>query len=332
MKVVQIMRKPNGTAFSMEHLFGDIRSELPAGVCVEAYTNPYSSRGLWRRVLGMARVMWHQGDVNHVTGDVHFLGIFLRRSKTVLTIHDCVTLERLSGFKYKVFKFFWYWLPAKRAAAITVISESTKGELLRHLGSASWPITVIPDFVSPDFEFSKKPFNGDCPVILQIGTKSNKNVERVAAALQGLRCRMVVIGKLMPSQRVALEENKIDYENHFGISRESLVAHYQDCDIVMFASLYEGFGLPILEGQAVGRPVITSNLYSMPEVGGDGACYVDPFNVSAIRSALNRIIDCADFRERLITSGLKNVENYRLSNVASQYAELYEKVYLGVNA
>ena len=100
----------------------------------------------------------------------------------------------------------------------------------------------------------------------------------------------------------------------------------------MFASLYEGFGLPILEGQAVGRPVITSNLYSMPEVGGDGACYVDPCNVSAIRSALNSIIDCADFRERLITSGLKNVENYRLSNVASQYAELYGKVYLGAKS
>ena len=332
MKVVQIMRKPTETVFSIEHIFESIRSELSFDICIKTYINPYSSRGLWRRVLAMARVMLYQEDVNHITGDVHFLGIFLRRRKTVLTIHDCVTLERLNGFKYNVFKFFWYWLPAKRAVAITVISESTKRELLRHLGSGSWPITVIPDFVSPDFEFSKKPFNGDCPVILQIGTKSNKNVERVAAALQGLRCRMVVIGKLMPSQKVALEENKIDYENHFGISRESLVAHYQDCDIVMFASLYEGFGLPILEGQAVGRPVITSNLYSMPEVGGDGACYVDPCNVSAIRSALNSIIDCADFRAKLITSGLKNVENYRLSNVASQYAELYEKVYRGAKS
>ena len=228
-----------------------------------------------------------------------------------------------------MFRFFWYWLPAKRSAAITVISKSTKKELLRHLGRGNWPITVIPDFVSPDFKFSQKPFNAACPIILQVGTTANKNIERVAAALKGLICKMVIVGKLMPSQLAALEQNKIDYENHFGISREAVIDHYHSCDIVMFASLYEGFGLPILEGQAVGRPVITSNLYSMPEVGGDGACYVDPFNVSDIRSALNRIIDCADFREKLIASGLKNVESYRLSNVASQYAELYEQVYLG---
>ena len=100
----------------------------------------------------------------------------------------------------------------------------------------------------------------------------------------------------------------------------------------MFASLYEGFGLPILEGQAVRRPVITSNLYSMPEVWADGACYVDPLNVSDIRNKVKRILDDADFREQLITSGLKNVENYRLSNVVRQYAELYEQVYLGANA
>ncbi len=332
MKVVQIMRKPNGIVFSIEQLFEDIREGLPDDIDVETYVNPLSSQGLWRRLAGMIRVIWHQGDVNHVTGDVHFLNMLLQRNKTILTIHDCVTLERLEGIRYQIFRFFWYWLPAKRSAAITVISESTKKELLRHLGGGTWPITVIPDFVSPDFDFSHKPFNSTCPIILQVGTTANKNIEKVSVALKGLKCKLVIVGKLMPSQRSALEENKIDYENHFGISRESLVAHYQNCDIVMFASLYEGFGLPILEGQAVGRPVITSNVYSMPEVGGDGACYVDPFNASDIRSALHRIIDCADFRGRLITCGLKNVENYRLSNVARQYAELYERVYYGANA
>jgi glycosyltransferase involved in cell wall biosynthesis len=331
MKVVQIMRKPDGIVFSIEQLFEDVRKALTDDIDVEAYVNPYSSQGLWRRLAGMIRVIWHQGDVNHITGDIHFLGIFLRRSKTILTIHDCVTQERLRGFKYQAFRFLWYWLPAKRAAAITVISKSTKKELLRHLGSGNWPISVIPDFVSPDFEFSHKSFNAACPIILQVGTTANKNIERVAVALKDLSCKMVIIGKLMPSQEAALEANKIDYENHFGISRELLVDHYKNCDIVMFASLYEGFGLPILEGQAVGRPVITSNLYSMPEVGGEGACFVDPFNVSDIRSALNQIIDSADFRGKLITAGLKNVENYRLSNVASQYAELYEQVYIGAD-
>lgn len=327
MKVVQIMRKPNGIVFSIEQLFEDIRRELPDDIDVETYVNPYSSQGLWRRLAGMIMVIWHQGDVNHITGDVHFLSIFLRRSKTILTIHDCVTLERLSGFKYQVFRFFWYWLPAKRSAAITVISKSTKKELLRHLGRGNWPITVIPDFVSPDFKFSQKPFNAACPIILQVGTTANKNIERVAAALKGLICKMVIVGKLMPSQIAALEENKIDYEAHFGISRESLVGHYQDCDIVMFASLYEGFGLPILEGQTMGRPVITSNLYSMPEVAGAGAAFVDPYSSDEITTAVERIISESDYRKELIERGHENVKNYSLNSVALRYTDIYRDVY-----
>lgn len=327
MKVVQIMRKPNGTAFSMEQLFEDIRKDLPKDIVVEAYTTPYPSYGIWRRLTGMCLAMFHQGDVNHITGDVHFLNILLRRSKTILTIHDCVTLERLTGIKYQIFRFFWYWLPAKRSAVITVISGSTKTDLLTHLGKGDWPITVVPDFVSPEFEFSEKIFNHACPVILQVGTKSNKNIERVAAALKGVVCKLVIIGKLIPAQISALEENDIDYENQFSIPRETLVEHYHNCDIVMFASLYEGFGLPILEAQATGRPVITSKLYSMPEVGGDGACYVDPYNVSDIRRVVERLISDDGFRVNLITAGLINVKKFQLTRVAEQYAELYRRVY-----
>ncbi len=331
MKIVQFMRKPNDTTFSIERLFEDIRGSLPKDFALETYISPYPSRGIWRRIVAMIGAMRHQGDVNHITGDVHFLNILLRRNKTILTVHDCVTLERLAGIKYQVFRFFWYWLPAKRSAVITVISESTKDELLRHLGKGDWRITVVPDFVSPEFKFSEKKFNHACPIILQIGTKSNKNIGRVAAALKGVSCKLVIIGKLIPAQVSALEENSIDYENHFAIPREMLVDHYRNCDIVMFASLYEGFGLPILEAQATGRPVITSNLYSMPEVGGDGASYVDPYNVDDIRRVVARLISDMDFREKLITKGLRNVDKFQLASIAGQYAELYRRVYSGGN-
>ena len=328
MKVVQIMRKPNGVAFSIEQLFEDVRKELPENIAIETYTNPYRSCGVWRRLAAMVRAVWHQGDINHITGDVHFLSIFLRRRKTILTVHDCVTLERLTGIKYQVFRFFWYWLPAKRSAAITVISESTKKELLRHLGRGDWRITIVPDPVSCEFKFSEKVFNHSCPVILQVGTKSNKNLERVAAALKGVSCKLVIIGKLAPSQVVALKENEIDFDNQFSISREALIEHYRTCDIVMFASLYEGFGLPILEAQAIGRPVITSNLYSMPEVGGEnGACYVDPYQIDDIRRAVDKLTIDTDCRERLVTTGLSNVEKYQAASIASQYADLYRNIY-----
>ena len=326
------MRKPDDLAFSLERVFEDVRRELPPDIHVDVYINPYASRGIWRRLLGALRAACHQSQVNHITGDVHFLNILMRKNRTVSTIHDCITLERLSGLRYTLFRFFWYWLPARKSAAITVISESTKRELLKHLGTGNWPITVIPNPVSPEFSYTPKAFDSKFPTILQVGTTTNKNLERVAAALNGLQCKIVIIGKLLPEQLAALHKNNIVYENYFGITQADLINHYRKCDIVMFASLYEGFGLPILEAQATGRPVITSNCYSMPEVGGDGACCVNPYSTSGIRQAVQKIVRDADYRERIVRAGQRNVEKYQSSNVARQYAELYRRVHSGMGA
>ena len=74
------------------------------------------------------------------------------------------------------------------------------------------------------------------------------------------------------------------------LSDAEVVRAYQECDLVLFASTYEGFGLPIVEAQAVGRPVITSDILSMPEVAGGAARLVDPFSVPAIRGAVLELI------------------------------------------
>lgn len=300
---------------------------MPEDIDVEVYVNPYASKGFLPRVAGLLRASLNQGDVNHIVGDVHFLNILMRKRATVLTIHDCVTLERLTGFRYWILWFFWYWLPAKRSTVITVISGSTKKELERHLGPGDWAIKVIPCPVSEGFTCSPKEIERDYPRILQVGTTANKNIERVAGALQGMPCKLVIIGELATSQLVALESNGIDYENHVGIPKESVVDEYRKSDIVMFVSIYEGFGLPILEAQAVGRPVITSNLYSMPEVGGKGAYYVDPYDISSIREAVESLLQSRSLRVQLINDGFENVCKYQASNVAERYAELYRQVY-----
>ncbi len=329
MKVVNFMRKPDGLAFSVERVFEDIRRELPADIEVDVYVNPYASRGIWRRLLGTLRATWYQSQVNHITGDVHFLNILMRKDRTILTIHDCVTLERLSGLRYMLYRFFWYWLPAHRSAAITAVSECTKQELLKHLGTGNWPITVVPNPVSSEFSYTPKVFNSEFPTILQVGTTTNKNLERVAAALQGIHCKLVIVGKLLPEQMAALHKNKIDYENYFGVSRAALIEHYRHCDIVMFASLYEGFGLPILEAQATGRPVITSNLYSMPDVAGEAAILVDPYNVNEIRNAAQKLITDKDFRETLVEKGIANAKKYKPHSIAMKYAKIYNEVHFG---
>ena len=325
-QVTHFQRKPPLGFFSVERLFEDVRSALPPDIFVRLHRNRYQSAGFWQRMIDVVRAARHQGQVNHVTGDVHYLTYLLDRRGTVLTILDCVTQERLRGIKRWIFWLFWYWLPEKRCAVITVISESTKQQLLRHLHCDPGKIRVIHCPVSDEFKPSPKAFNRACPRILQVGTTDNKNIPRVAEALEGLPCCLVIIGPLSDLQKRALSQHRIHHENHVGLSRDELLEQYRQADLVMFASLYEGFGLPIVEANAVGRPVITSQLYSMPEVGGDAAFYVNPFDVCNIRAAVEMLISDSRLVDKLISNGFRNAQRFDRLYIASQYADIYKEV------
>ena len=95
---------------------------------------------------------------------------------------------------------------------------------------------------------------------------------------------------------------------------------------MVFVSLAEGFGLPILEAQAIGRPVVTSDLSPMRDVAGGAACLVDPRNVDSIRAGIRRVIKDSNYREGLVELGLRNVVQYQPQVVASRYARLYEHI------
>ena len=325
MKVVYFQRKA-GRFFSVERVFADVRTALPGDIAVEVRRSRFESQGFWRRAYNVIEAARHQGDVNHVTGDVHFLTYFMDRRRTVLTVLDCVTLKRLSGLGYWAFWVLWYWLPVRRCHSVTVISESTKQELLRYLECDPARVHVIHCPVSDGFQPDRREFNSSRPRLLQVGTTQNKNIERVAEALRGLPCTLVVVGALSESQRTALEGCAIDYENPAGLSDEELREQYRQADMLVFASTYEGFGLPIVEANAVGRPVVTSNLYSMPEVAGDAACLVDPYDVASIRASILRVIQDGAYRSQLIDAGFQNVERFRPAAIAAQYAELYRRV------
>jgi glycosyltransferase involved in cell wall biosynthesis len=105
-----------------------------------------------------------------------------------------------------------------------------------------------------------------------------------------------------------------------------MVDAYERADLVIFVSLAEGFGMPIIEAQAVGRPVIVSNLSPMKEVAGEGALAVDPFDIEAIRSAIRTVIEDGQLRHRMIAAGLENVKRFNAEVVAGQYAQLYRSI------
>lgn len=328
MRVKLIQRRAFDGQFSIEGIFSRLAARLEEmGVLAEQVVVPHYSKRLIPRFRNWLFVKNQHADIVHVTGDIHYVVIGSTRRSTVVTVHDCHPLERLTGVRRFLLKLFWYRLPTAHAGAVTVISEETKQQLLIHLPNLDLSkVHVIPDSVSSTFRPKGKTFNSDCPRILQIGTKSNKNVERLIAALHGVRCKLVLVGKLPASIEAALDQFHVDFESLSNLTEAEIVSQYQRCDLVTLVSTYEGFGMPIVEAQFVERPVVTSNCSSMPEVAGNGACLVDPFSVDSIREGIEKVILDADYRDSLIERGRINRERFCEETIAQQYIAVYQSV------
>lgn len=324
--VVHLQRKAGLGAFSVERLFSDVRSSMPEDVRVRVRINRFVSQGLLPRLIDAVGAWRSRGCVNHVLGDVHYLGWFLPRKRTVITVLDCVSLARLSGFRRWLFWFLWYWLPLKGVARVTVISEFSRTELLRWVRYPADRICVIPPTLSLAFVRADCPSKNGSWRVLQVGTTANKNIVRLIQALQGLPVTLVVVGVLGDTERDALAQRAINYENHLDLNQEQLLEQYRLAHCVVFVSTYEGFGLPIIEAQAVGRPVLTSNVAAMPEAAGGAACFVDPFDVDDIRRGLCRIMDDQAYANDLVNRGFVNAARYSPERVAAQYAEVYRSI------
>jgi glycosyltransferase involved in cell wall biosynthesis len=329
MRVVFFQRKPYPHQFSIEKVFEGVRHELAkdASVTVEVKVMPYYSTGILPRIKNIWWTREHQGDINHITGDVHYIALGLMKHKTILTIHDLNFLDHPNPIIRWLLKLFWITLPLKCVSYITVISEATCGDLLRITDFAKDRIKVIPNYYDQSFRPVHKNFNIQQPRILQIGTKSNKNVSRLIEVLEGISCHLVIVGAASESLKDNLKRAGISFAWLQNLSDKELKEQYALCDILCFVSTKEGFGMPILEAQATGRVVVTSNISSLPEVAGDAAVYVDPFDLSSIRKGILKVINDTPYRNDLIRIGYANVKRFELDKVAGMYRGLYQAIH-----
>ncbi len=262
--------------------------------------------------------------VNHITGDVHYCVLAFRRRTTVLTVHDVTFWELEKGIRRWLKWLLWLWLPVKYARRVVCISEETRTRLLGAVKTDPAKVSVITNPLPPAFEYVPAPFNAACPRILHIGTKPHKNLERVIRALEGIPCHLRIVGPVNETAVALLERTGTEYSSESFLSGERILEEYRASDIVSFPSLCEGFGMPIIEGQATGRAVVTSDRSPMRDVAADAAWLADPEDEGSIRAAFEACIGDAPLREKRITAGLENARRFSAQQVAGQYAAIYE--------
>ena len=327
MKVTYLFRSPERGEFSIENVFENIIPEIEhEGYFVERAYMPcgrYNSVGALIKNALFVRCL--KTDIIHITGEVYFFALFVPSRKTVLTIHDFVLLENSSGLKYLFYKYFWYYLPIKKAAVTTYISKKTYDDAVRLFPRLNPYPKIIYDAFNVDL-FIPYPKKEISKKILVVGTRNNKNVERIIKAVKDSDYQLIIIGKLSEVQEKLLYEYAVNYRNSFSITNDEMYKIYGESDILCFPSLYEGFGMPIIEAQAVGRPVITSNIPPMNEVAGNAAILVNPYNEMSIRDAIDTLLNDEKKYWELVKLGFENIEKFTRNRIAAEYINEYEKM------
>ena len=318
--------------FSIENSFAEIARAWTNGNDPKWIEAAHFSEGLTKRLNIIRETRKIQTDILHITGDIHFAALAWPqwrkgRPRVVLTIHDIGFLEEFSGFKRWLIRKFWIQWPLRCVDHLVVVSTATKQAVLKEV---EWfpaaKISVIPSIVPQHFKPRQgRPANKKL-VALHIGLAENKNLKGHAEALVGLNVHLRIIGEPSTADHTLLKALNIKYSWASRLSDEEMQAEYANAILLLFASTLEGFGMPIIEAQTVGVPVITSDLEPMREVAGTGALLCNPEDSQTIKACIKRMLADEDLQASLIAAGHENVKRYSPAEAARQHQELYNQL------
>jgi glycosyltransferase involved in cell wall biosynthesis len=256
--------------------------------------------------------------------------LFKTEIPVVLTVHDLTHLHY-----YGTAKRLYYEALIKpllhRVDHIVTVSQFTRNELLDWSGIEKNKVTFIPNAVSRAFTPEGAKIQVGRKFILYVGNRRPyKNVPILmrAFAASGLSKKGYMLGltgnRTPEFDQIANAYGIAEDVCYFGfVSDEALPQLYRSAHAVAFVSLYEGFGLPILEAMSSGVPVLTSNVSSMPEVAGDAALLVDPHSLNSISAGLIEVTENQTLRDNLIAAGLVRAEMFSWDMTADMYWELF---------
>jgi glycosyltransferase involved in cell wall biosynthesis len=290
----------------------------------------------------------------HVCHFPNYLAPILTDCPYVVTIHDMTLYITPRFHRFKKLVLDRTLLPhvARRAAGIITVSKSARDDIVRHLKVPKEKVRVVMNAVSPAFrrvtEAAKLEavcvrYGLNVPYILYVGTiEPRKNLTRLIQAFaqlkkMGLPHKLVLVGQRgwhCEPIYAEVEKRGLQHEIIFTgyVPFEDLPALYSAAEAMAFPSLYEGFGLPVLEAMACGTPVVTSASSSLAEVAGNAALLVDPYSVEEMAEALRLIHEDHCLGSELSRKGLERAAHFTWENAARSTLELYEQVVAGAPA
>lgn len=268
------------------------------------------------------------------------------RARAIVTVHDLSFVREPDSVMTGMTRQLNQWVPrsVERAAHVVAVSEATKQDVVDIYGTSPAKIAVIYHGVRPEFtpvteasrlQAVRQQYKlGDAPFILTVGTlQPRKNHLRLVQAFAAVESpyRLVLAGGRgwdADAVFAEVERRRLGARVHFPgfVAEADLPALYSAAELFVYPSLYEGFGLPLLEAMACGTPVIAANRAALPEVVGAAGMLVNPYEVDDLAAAITQLLADPTRRQHLAVAGQQRAAQFTWDKVATQLLNLYQEV------
>jgi glycosyltransferase involved in cell wall biosynthesis len=347
MHLVNAAPKHEFYIFGSDQYLGEL--QIPGAYIVPTHQSVHGSfrRILWEQLILPFKTKRHHLDV--MVYPDHTAPILIKSCPLMITVHDLAFLALPEAFpsSTRIYKTLALQRSVERVDKIIAVSETTKKECLRLLDVPESKIEVIYRGLEShlkqihDQSYLAKIRNKlhlHQKFILFVGTlEPRKNIVRLLQAYSLLKKsreidhRLVIVGQkgwLFTDIFKEIDRLTLNNDVHLlgYVGQDDLVALYNLAEVFIYPSLYEGFGLPPLEAMACGCPVITSNISSLPEITGDAALLVDPYDIEALSDAMFQVVHNIDCRELLREKGFQRVKEFVWQRTAHEMLKVIDEL------
>ena len=298
---------------------------------------------IWRQKAVVKDLVKDNVAIYHgLSGEIP-IGLQKKGIKSVVTIHDLIFVRypNLYSFFDRKIHFYKFKKAAERADLVIAISEQTKKDIMSYLHINESKIKVVyqgcqdifkKEFSDTEKQTVSKKYNLPETFVLNVGTiEERKNALTIVKAIKDLEVHVVLIGKETEySQKIHqyISENKLEKRVHFlkGLTSEELAITYQLASVFVYPSIFEGFGIPIIEALYSKTPVITNKTGVFSEAAGPNSLYIEPFDIEDLSCKISTILNDNSLATKMKEEGLKFAQQFNDDVIASEIMNCYEQV------